>query len=189
MRGTSADGLVADRRAAPDAERSRIRFAPKCGASEPFPAPSACTSSGGHVPSVFVGEGGTTRSMATGDAWQAAARLAAGQHGALTRPQAADLGLSARVVRRALDAGVIREPAPGVLTFAPPDGVCPLALGDALADAGYLVSYRSGYLLARGWLQVCLMGDYPRAHLPGLLARLEACLDADADVRSDAVAA
>lgn len=79
--------------------------------------------------------------------------------------------------------------ATGVVTFAPPDGVCPLALGDALADAGYLVSYRSGYLLARGWLQVCLMGDYPRAHLPGLLARLEACLDADAGVRSDAVAA
>jgi len=67
---------------------------------------------------------------------------------------------------------------PAVTTLVPPTGVSALAAGDRLAAAGFLVSYRSGYLLERGWIQLCLMGDeesYPRAELErltGLLAGL-----------------
>ena len=90
------------------------------------------------------------------------------------RPRGARHGVGARAAR-ALGLDVVGEEAyaaPGVVTFRPPKGVEAMGLGDALADAGYLVSYRSGYLAARGWLQICLMGDAPRAHLPGLLALL-----------------
>lgn len=63
-----------------------------------------------------------------------------------------------------------RAAAPGVVTVAV--GASSVALDERLARAGYLVATRSGYLVARGWLQICAMGDYPRAHLPGLLAAL-----------------
>lgn len=49
--------------------------------------------------------------------WSAAARLAAEQHGAMTRKQARDAGVIARDVRRLLDAGLLHEPVPGVLVF------------------------------------------------------------------------
>lgn len=65
-----------------------------------------------------------------------------------------------------------RAAAPGVVTVALPEGESPAAVGARLATAGYLVACGSGYLAARRWLQLCLMGDYPRAHLPGLLAAL-----------------
>lgn len=48
---------------------------------------------------------------------------------------------------------------PAVTTFASPEGSSSRQLGDALRSAGFLLSYESDYLLARGWLQVCLMGD------------------------------
>jgi len=73
--------------------------------------------------------------------------------------------------------------APAVTTFAAPEGVSSLELGQRLDDAGYMLSYRSGYLLERGWLQVCLMGSYSRVHLVGLLGVLrEHCPRADHDL-------
>lgn len=51
-------------------------------------------------------------------AWDALCRLGARQHGAVTRRQASELGVSSRAVRRMLDAAVLREPVPGVLVFA-----------------------------------------------------------------------
>lgn len=65
-----------------------------------------------------------------------------------------------------------RASAPGVVTVALPPGAASEAVGRRLAAAGYLVACGSGYLAVRGWLQICLMGNYPRAHLPGLAAYL-----------------
>jgi aspartate aminotransferase-like enzyme len=48
---------------------------------------------------------------------------------------------------------------PAVVTIVlPPDRVSE-SVGDRLADAGFLVSYQSRYLLERNWFQICLMGD------------------------------
>ena len=46
-----------------------------------------------------------------------------------------------------------------------------------LKRAGCLLSYNSGYLLQRNWIQICLMGEWPRDHLetlPDMLADLVA---------------
>ena len=47
--------------------------------------------------------------------WGAAGEFAASRHGALTRSQAAERGISSRVVSRLLRDGVLDEPSPGVL--------------------------------------------------------------------------
>ncbi len=47
--------------------------------------------------------------------WGAAGEFAASRHGALTRSQAADNGISSRVIQRLLRDHVLNEPAPGVL--------------------------------------------------------------------------
>lgn len=62
-------------------------------------------------------------------------------------------------------------------------------LGDALAARGFLVSYQSDYLRARGRLQICLMGDHDRARLERLLQALPAVLGAAEPVRTAAVGA
>jgi aspartate aminotransferase-like enzyme len=54
---------------------------------------------------------------------------------------------------------------PAVLTVVLPDGISSELVGDSLGEAGYLVSYRSRYLLERNWIQLCLMGDCPRERL------------------------
>jgi hypothetical protein len=59
-----------------------------------------------------------------------------------------------------------------VTTLVPPGDVGAQPLGEALERAGFLLSFRSDYLRRRGWLQVCLMGDYPRDRLPELVDRL-----------------
>jgi hypothetical protein len=52
------------------------------------------------------------------DAFGAVAEFAASRHGVITRHQAADMGMSWRVVRTRLREGVLREPRPGVLVSA-----------------------------------------------------------------------
>lgn len=58
--------------------------------------------------------------------------------------------------------------APMVLTLVPPAGVQALALGEALEEQGIWLSYRSGYLVERNLLQICLMGEHGRAELQEL---------------------
>jgi aspartate aminotransferase-like enzyme len=62
--------------------------------------------------------------------------------------------------------------APMVLTLLPPPGVEALALGEALEEHGIWVSSRSGYLVERNLLQVCLMGEHQRWELTELLSVL-----------------
>lgn len=48
--------------------------------------------------------------------------------------------------------------APHITTIALPTTVSSLTLGDQLAEEGILVSYRSEYLVAKNYIQVCFMG-------------------------------
>ena len=66
--------------------------------------------------------------------------------------------------------------APWVLSLVPPGGVDAFALGEHLEAEGILLSYRSGYLVRRNLIQVCLMGEHDRAELERLLDALEGAL-------------
>lgn len=48
---------------------------------------------------------------------------------------------------------------PGILTIALDKGICSRSYGDRLKVLGIQTSYESGYLLARNWLQIALMGE------------------------------
>jgi aspartate aminotransferase-like enzyme len=59
--------------------------------------------------------------------------------------------------------------APMVLTLLPPPGVAALALGEALEEQGIWLSYRSGYLVKRNLIQICLMGEHHHWEVEELL--------------------
>jgi aspartate aminotransferase-like enzyme len=61
---------------------------------------------------------------------------------------------------------------PAVLTVALPAELSSKTVGWQLQKAGYLLSYRSEYLLKRNWIQICLMGEFSRQHLSSLLSIL-----------------
>lgn len=61
---------------------------------------------------------------------------------------------------------------PAVITIGLPGVVESADLGARLEKDGYLISYRSEYLLRRNWIQVCLMGEVQRTSLIALLAVL-----------------
>jgi aspartate aminotransferase-like enzyme len=48
---------------------------------------------------------------------------------------------------------------PSVITIELPSRVQSVWVGDRLADQGYLVSYKSSYLVKRNWIQFCLFGE------------------------------
>jgi len=62
--------------------------------------------------------------------------------------------------------------APAVITLAAPDGMDSEELGRLVERAGYLLSYRSYYLLERGWLQICLMGECAQDEVSALVDEL-----------------
>jgi aspartate aminotransferase-like enzyme len=79
--------------------------------------------------------------------------------------------------------------APAVFSIALPREISSKQVGMELKKAGYLLSYNSGYLLQRNWIQICLMGEWSRETLealPGLLAEL--CLPRNRAGRSMATA-
>ena len=49
---------------------------------------------------------------------------------------------------------------PAVMTIVLPKQVDSVWVGDCLEECGYLVSYKSSYLVARNWIQLCLMSEY-----------------------------
>jgi aspartate aminotransferase-like enzyme len=63
---------------------------------------------------------------------------------------------------------------PAVVTVALPPGLSSKTVGWQLQKAGYLLSYRSEYLLKRNWIQICLMGEFSGDKLDALLAVLNA---------------
>lgn len=62
--------------------------------------------------------------------------------------------------------------APAILSIALPAELDARQVGDQLRDRGFLVSYESGYLLQRNWIQICLMSTIERPALESLLAAL-----------------
>ncbi|HET7628690.1 MAG TPA: GNAT family N-acetyltransferase [Bacillales bacterium] len=62
---------------------------------------------------------------------------------------------------------------PGIVTIELPEETNSLAAGEALERAGYLLSYRSEYLLKRNWVQISLMGEHSKGQLLSLLAELQ----------------
>jgi len=67
---------------------------------------------------------------------------------------------------------------PAVTTLTLPPDVNSRILGKKLEDAGYLLSYMSGYLLERNWVQVCLMGEVSEPELRSLLKELRLAIAA-----------
>ena len=62
--------------------------------------------------------------------------------------------------------------APAVITLVLPPTLQSGELGEEMDRAGHLLSYRSGYLLERNWVQIALMGEVQREQLEALLAAL-----------------
>jgi aspartate aminotransferase-like enzyme len=48
---------------------------------------------------------------------------------------------------------------PAVITIALPPEMISVSIGEAMHEAGYLLSYNSGYLRRKNWIQICLMGE------------------------------
>ncbi len=62
---------------------------------------------------------------------------------------------------------------PAVTTIALREGLSSEWVGRKLSEAGYLLSYSSGYLKARNWIQICLMGEVGSESLSPLIALME----------------
>lgn len=69
-----------------------------------------------------------------------------------------------------------RNLSPAVTTIALPPTLNSRTLGKQLAAAGYLLSYMSGYLLERNWLQICLMGEIFETDLRALVEALRGAI-------------
>jgi aspartate aminotransferase-like enzyme len=63
-------------------------------------------------------------------------------------------------------------PAPHVVTIELPPHLRSDDVARALERTGFLLSYASGYLRERNWIQICLMGEVPRDILPPLIREL-----------------
>jgi aspartate aminotransferase-like enzyme len=48
---------------------------------------------------------------------------------------------------------------PAVVTIALPPMMNSVKIGEAMQEAGYLLSYNSGYLRRKNWIQICLIGE------------------------------
>lgn len=75
---------------------------------------------------------------------------------------------------------------PAAITIALPSDVRSESVGRGLERAGYLLHYRSAYLVARNWIQICPLSPVSRGDLEGLLAMMDGYLQAsrrEPDVR------
>ena len=61
---------------------------------------------------------------------------------------------------------------PAVVTIALPPGINSEKFGDELAENGCLLSYQSGYLVAKNRVQICLMSSVRRKNLQQLLGHM-----------------
>jgi aspartate aminotransferase-like enzyme len=71
--------------------------------------------------------------------------------------------------------GADAHASPAVFSLVLPPQVSSKTIGWELHKAGFLLSYKSEYLLKRNWIQICLMGEWTHANLtalPDVLARL-----------------
>jgi aspartate aminotransferase-like enzyme len=68
--------------------------------------------------------------------------------------------------------GEDEEAAPALVTIELPKHCDSLAIGEELERQDVWLSYRSAYLAARNWMQICLMGECSRGKVAALLAHL-----------------
>ena len=68
--------------------------------------------------------------------------------------------------------GSSATPAPHVVTIALPEHLPSSDVAAAMERAGVLIGHASGYLRDRNWIQLCLMGEVPRATLRQACATL-----------------
>lgn len=66
-----------------------------------------------------------------------------------------------------------KDAIPSVVTISLPKRLSSEDIGEQLAGKGFLLSYQSEYLAKRNWLQICLMGDYPRENIRSLVSHLQ----------------
>ena len=76
--------------------------------------------------------------------------------------------------------GADEHASPGIVTVALPPQRSARSLGWQLEKLGYLVSYRSDYLLRRNWIQIALMGEFDSGRLDDLLRELRKLVPAAA---------
>jgi aspartate aminotransferase-like enzyme len=68
--------------------------------------------------------------------------------------------LRSRLVETGFDLiGNGAKTSPAVVTIALPPEMNSVKIGEAMQEAGYLLSYNSGYLRQKNWIQICLMGE------------------------------
>ena len=65
------------------------------------------------------------------------------------------------------------KPAPHVVTIALPPEVRSEEAAQVIERAGFLIGHASSYLRQRNWIQICLMGEWPRDVLPQLVRMLK----------------
>ena len=61
---------------------------------------------------------------------------------------------------------------PAVVTIPLPESISSEEVGRRLEERGYLLHYKSGYLVERNWIQICPMGKFPKEALCSLLKSL-----------------
>jgi aspartate aminotransferase-like enzyme len=61
---------------------------------------------------------------------------------------------------------------PAVITLALPPDLNSVKFGNAMQEAGFLLSFNSEYLRPRNWIQICLMGECAREKVVALLNAL-----------------
>ncbi|MSU59581.1 MAG: aminotransferase class V-fold PLP-dependent enzyme [Pedosphaera sp.] len=83
---------------------------------------------------------------------------------ALLRERLPELGLNLL--------GTDAQTSPAIFTLALPPDMGSVKLGDAMQEAGYLLSYNSEYLRQRNCIQICLMGECTREKVISLVNAL-----------------
>jgi len=95
--------------------------------------------------------------------------------------QLEDLSAWLRIRLRKMGAQIVAPDccaSPAVITLALPSGLRSESVGRHLEQAGYILNYRSDYLLARNWIQICPLSPVSRRDLEGLLGALQGYLAA-----------
>ena len=69
--------------------------------------------------------------------------------------------------------GANTRTSPAVVTLALPRAMDSAKIGDAMQEAGYLLSYNSEYLRAKNWIQICFMGECAQEKVVSLVNALQ----------------
>jgi aspartate aminotransferase-like enzyme len=74
-----------------------------------------------------------------------------------------------------------RDASPAVATWVVPPGIGSAEVGASLEQRGYQLSWQSGYLRERGWIQSALFGDFPARAVATMAEELSSAMAPGAD--------